>query len=88
MLVEERFYFRQGRHEILRQHGKRYLAADDQQADSMTDNCFQFVGRKRDALILAAVFQPLFVRTVRWKQIMMPLDAQAGRGKNFGKAFA
>ena len=28
----------------------------------------------RDAFVGAAVFQPLFVRAVRWKQVVMPFD--------------
>ncbi len=36
----------------------------------------------RDALVGAAVFQPLFVRTARRKQIAMPFDFQPCYDKN------
>mgnify|MGYP003514772177 CR=1 FL=1 len=41
----------------------------------------------RDAALGSAVFQPLLVGTDLWKQIVMPLDVQAGTGENGGKLF-
>lgn len=58
-------------------------------------DCRQLVGRVADALIVgdrdaipgAAVLQPLLVRAIRRKEIVMPFDRQAGGSENFGKAF-
>ena len=41
----------------------------------------------RDPIRGAAVFQPLLVRAIRRKEIVMAFDRQSGGGENFGKAF-
>ena len=61
----------------------------------MPDDGGQFVGgvadalivRKRDAVVLAAVFQPLLIWTVRGKQVVMPFNRQTGSSKDVGKTF-
>ncbi len=40
-----------------------------------------------DAALGPAIFQPLLVGTAGWKQIVMPLDVQAGAGEDGGKLF-
>ena len=58
-------------------------------------DCRQLVGRVADALVVgycdpipgAAVFEPLLVRAIWPKEIVMPFDRQTGGGENFGKAF-
>lgn len=35
-----------------------------------------------DAAMRAAVFQPLLIGAVRWKQIVVPLDVKAGCGQD------
>lgn len=36
----------------------------------------------RDAAMRAAVFQPLLIRAIGWKQIMVPFDLKAGCGQD------
>ena len=93
--IEERFDSGQRPDEILGQARKGRLADDDQQGDAKAFDCRQLVGRVADALVVddrdpipgAAVFQPLLVRAIRRKEIVMLLDRQSRGGENFGKAF-
>lgn len=49
---------------------------------------YPFVVRQGNAAILADVSQPLFVRSVRRKKIMVAFDRETRGGKRVGKAFA
>jgi len=93
--VEERFDSGQRPDEVLGQGRKGRFADDDQQGDAKALDCHQLGGRVADALVVgyrdpipgAAVFQPLLVRAIRRKEIVMPFDRQSGGGENFGEAF-
>lgn len=41
----------------------------------------------RDAAMGAAIFQPLLIRAIRRKQIVVPLDSKAGSGQDCRKLF-
>jgi hypothetical protein len=43
-----------------------------------------FVVRQGDSGVIANIFQPLFVGTVGWEQIMVALNSEAGCGERVG----
>lgn len=96
MLVQERFDLSQTRDEVMRQVGQRNFAADDQQCNAVAYHGRQFVGRianaqivaEGDAPVFSAVFKPLLVGAIRRKEIVVPLDGEAGGREDIGKAFA
>jgi hypothetical protein len=62
----------------------------------MLDHRGQFVGnipnapvvRDRDASVLAAVFEPLFVRPLRQEEVVVSLDGERGCDENRGELLA
>ena len=68
---------------------------DNQQSNAVLLDGGEFVRRVTDALVVrdgdaavaTAVFEPLLVRAIRRKQIVVSLYPQASIGENLGKAF-
>ena len=81
MLIEKCLDPRQGRHKVLREIGIGCLANHDQKSNAMLYDRVALIGLVADALVVgdrdaafgAAIFQPLLIGTIRWKQIVMPL---------------
>lgn len=66
---------------MLRKLGIRRLADHDEQSNAMLHDRLALIDLVADALVVgyrdaafgAAIFQPLLIGTIRWKQIVMPL---------------
>lgn len=96
MRVEERLDSRSCPHEVGSKFRDRGMANHDEQCDLMANDCSELVGgianpfvmADRDAAVLAAVLQPLFVGTIRREEVVMPLDSQSRGRENPGKPLA
>ena len=81
MHTEKCFDLWQRRHKMLRKLGIRRLADHDEQSNAMLHDRLALIDFVADALVVgdrdaafgAAIFQPLLIGTIRWKQIVMPL---------------
>jgi hypothetical protein len=80
-------------HEMTGKFRKRCVTDHDEQRDATTNDGSKFVRRVADSLVmrdgnpavLSAVLQPLFVRTVRRKEITVPFYGQPGINENLWK---
>lgn len=82
MLIEKGLDPGQSSDEGIRKLGKRHVAYHDQKADTVLEDRLALVDLVADALIMsdrdaaiaAAILEPLLVRTIRRKQVMVPLN--------------
>ncbi len=96
MLQQKALNFWQSHHKIFCKFREPCLPNNDQNRNTILLNSGYFIWSVTNTLILGngntifatTVFEPLLIRAVLWKQIMVPLYLQTSTYEDFGKSLA